>query len=160
MIGGGYYICGSFDSAAEYFARSINGCYARDVWLQPRGIFRAMFSSENNYSKKGFCAELAANMGTICRPSRELRYIPGELKTEMARPPPVYFEDSATGLGHCAICDKRGVLGRCQSCGLLLHHSCAAPELPGRALQKRMGMWRKKHACRQFMLRRFNSRDA
>ena len=37
-------------------------------WMQPRGIFRAMFSREDNYSKKEFCAELAANIGTICRP--------------------------------------------------------------------------------------------
>ena len=103
-------------------------------WLQPRGIFRAMFSEENNYSKKDFCAELAASMGTVCQPVREFGYISGELLADMSRPPPLYFEDSATGLGHCAICDKRGVLGRCQNCGLLLHHSCAAPELPGRAL--------------------------
>ena len=103
-------------------------------WLQPRGFFRAMFSEENNYSKKDLCADLPANMGTICRPMREFAYIYGDLLADMARPTPLYFEDSATGLGHCAICDKRGVLGRCQNCGLLLHHSCAAPQLPGRPL--------------------------
>ena len=73
-------------------------------WLQPRGIFRAMFSEENNYSKRDFCAELAANMGTICRPMRELAYISGELLADMARPTPlVPYATNAGCLGGARI---------------------------------------------------------
>ena len=55
-----------------------------------------------------------------------------ELRRALAVPIPVYVEDSEVGPGLCCACGKKGVLGRCLRCGLLMHYSCIAPILPGR----------------------------
>ena len=45
--------------------------------------------------------------------------------------PPVFFENEDKGFGLCVVCGKKGVLGRCTRCGLLMHFTCVPPELPG-----------------------------
>ena len=50
----------------------------------------------------------------------------------MSTPPPIHIEDSKMGPGLCCACGKNGMLGRCPSCGLLMHHARVAPILPGR----------------------------
>ena len=44
---------------------------------------------------------------------------------------PTYVEDDPGGVGSCAVCGKRGVLGRCKVCGLLMHLTCVGSDLPG-----------------------------
>ena len=46
----------------------------------------------------------------------------------LAVPVPVYIEDNETGLGECAVCGNKGVMGRCVSCGLWKHYSCVGPK--------------------------------
>ena len=47
-----------------------------------------------------------------------------EIRRLLALPIPIYFEDDQEGMGHCVVCGKKGCLGRCSSCGLLVHVGC------------------------------------
>ena len=57
----------------------------------------------------------------------ELKKVWPAIKACLSIVPPLYIEDNATGLGECAICGNKGVLGRCVACGLLMHYSCIGP---------------------------------
>ena len=40
--------------------------------------------------------------------------------------------EEGDGSGLCCVCSKKGAFGRCLRCGLLMHHGCIQPSLPGR----------------------------
>ena len=104
-------------------------------FLQPRGILRCVVQSGAAYLKEGFGRQLAAAIGTAARKDGDLDGAFEKIRRYLALPVPLYFEDDAAGVGACAVCGKRGVLGRCDTCGLLLHLTCASPRLPGRVLE-------------------------
>ena len=104
-----------------------------EVWfLQPRGIARSVAVTRSSYCRSGFAQEFAAAVGASARMEEDLTSVYEEMPLLLSRPLPVYLEDDVDGMGACAVCGKRGALGRCTACGLLTHHACLAPTLPGR----------------------------
>ena len=95
--------------------------------VQPRGIYREVVVTPGCADER-FAKDLA---GLLAAPA-EPKLRSDELRRALAVPPPVYIEDSEVGPGLCCACGKKGVLGRCLKCGLLMHYSCVAPILPGR----------------------------
>ena len=63
-------------------------------------------------------------IGTVARYIDDTAPVDAAFKAAIEVPVPVYFEDDHTGVGTCAICGKRGALGRCAQCGLLFHIGC------------------------------------
>lgn len=102
------------------------------AFRQPRGVIRAVVQAGWGIPKKSFGDELAISIGTVARPEEELSLALEDFEPCLDIPVPVHIEDDASGVGICAVCGKRGVLGRCPICGMLLHMACVPPELPGR----------------------------
>ena len=104
-------------------------------FLQPRGIFRCMIQGGNSYVRKKFGDDLAPALGIVSHDLESARN--QDLKEEfthcLLKPVPQFIEDDPSGVGYCAICEKRGVLGRCVVCGLLMHYTCVSSETPGAA---------------------------
>ena len=44
---------------------------------------------------------------------------------------PLFFENEHKVFGLCVVCGKKGVLGRCLRCGILMQYTCVLPEQPG-----------------------------
>ena len=82
--------------------------------------------------KRAFGDELAASIGGPSIQEAELPPVYAELMRLVDTPVAIYIEDDTSGMGACAVCGKKGVLGRCFQCGLLMHHTCVSPQLPGR----------------------------
>merc|ERR1712159_94760 len=93
-----------------------------------------MLQSGTSRPKKQFGAAL---VGTGGFPAITLGEFGGEPATKiralLERKPPVFLEDNPTGLGECGVCNKCGVLGRCPTCGFLMHFSCISPTSSGDA---------------------------
>ena len=95
--------------------------------LQPATGPREIIISKE-YQHGAFARALG---GMIAAPvSREI-FEPSRLKGFLARRPPVLIE-TGDGSGLCCVSGKKGALGRCPLCGLLMHHGCVQPTLPGR----------------------------
>ena len=93
------------------------------------------FTGKDVFHRHEFARELAADVGTVARDASEARWTLRQLAALLAEPVPLFIEDDdLSGVGACVVCGRRGALGRCPTCGLLVHYSCAPPELPGRPL--------------------------
>jgi hypothetical protein len=103
------------------------------AFQQPRGVLRAVTQTGSSTIKASFGNELAATIGTVARPDLDYFFADAIWYLSTTKPP-IYIEDDPTGFGECAICGKRGALGRCSKCGLLLHLTCAVPSVPGNDL--------------------------
>ena len=104
------------------------------VMIQPRGFRRLVIASESYSRTKGaFARALAAAIGTVCvAPGDPVQAKMHEYLLErLSVEPPIYIEDDVAGSGCCAVCGKRAALGRCTSCGLLMHVSRVPPRHPG-----------------------------
>ena len=97
--------------------------------LQPSTMPREIMVSKN-YQLRGFAKELGAMIAAPVRSEEDVSGW-GRISSALARRPPLLIEDG-DGSGLCCICSKQGALGRCPKCGLLMHHSCVQPILPGR----------------------------
>ena len=102
--------------------------------LQPRGILRSVVVTPRFESTHGrFAKELAAALGCPSVGEKDpLIMRAGRVAYESLQvEPPVYIEDDVNGFGLCAVCGKRSALGRCATCGLLMHFRCVPPPAPG-----------------------------
>ena len=98
--------------------------------VQPTGIYREVISTGQCNQKefvKRFATLIAAPAETDC-------FRTGTLKQALANRTPIYVDNDEVGEGLCCVCAKRGALGRCTRCGLLMHHSCVSPRVPGSLL--------------------------
>ena len=95
--------------------------------LQPAGV-----PCEILLSKGHFYGEFARGLGGVLpAPIGQETFNPGRIMQSLLQRPAVIVEDVSCG-GLCCICNKKGALGRCPRCGLLMHHGCSQPMLPGR----------------------------
>ena len=105
-------------------------------FVQPRGVFRLVVQSNSSYHKHAFGRALAQAAGVASWSPDDLGNSPAveAAVTLLQLPVPRYVEDDDSGnkgSGTCGICVKRGVLGRCLKCGLLMHYTCIRAEHPG-----------------------------
>ena len=76
------------------------------------------------------------DIGTPCRFEADWGLVCQQFALSLSTRPPVYVkDDDPSGVGACVVCSKRGTLGRCPVCGLLMHYTCVPARLPGRAQQ-------------------------
>ena len=97
--------------------------------LQPSTMLWEIIVSKN-YQLKGFEKDLGAMIAAPVRSEDDVSGR-GRISSALARRPPLLIEDG-DGSGLCCVCSKQGAFGRCPKCGLLMHHSCVQPTLPGR----------------------------
>ena len=113
-------------------------------FLQPRGVYRMVVRDGLMRGAEGFAKALAVNVGTLMHTLAEVKSnnLAERVRENLAIRRPVYVEDDPTGVGACAVCGKRGALGRCEKCGLLMHYGCIADvELQTKACRKSPGKW-------------------
>ena len=104
------------------------------AYLQPKGIYSVLLQSGTSKLKLEFGAALLGVGGFPASPVDQFCGEPAKkIKTVLQVRPPIFLEDNPTGLGECGIRDKRGALGRCTRCGLLMHYTCIAPNASGEA---------------------------
>ena len=106
--------------------------------LQPRGIVRTVVVTPKYVDlHQRFGKDLAAAIGTPCLVDGDPLLIRAAdvVSTKLHQEPPIYIEDDVAGHGCCAVCGKRSALGRCVSCGLLMHFRCVPPLTPGGPLE-------------------------
>ena len=95
--------------------------------IQPTGIYREVMVSRKCIQK-----EFVRQFGDlIAAPPERERLRTGALRVALSLSTPLYFEDDEAGMGLCCVCGKKGALGRCPKCGILMHYSCVSPRLPG-----------------------------
>ena len=95
--------------------------------VQPTGIYREVVVTKQSNQK-----EFVREFGTlIAAPPETDRFRTANLRAALLTKAPVYIEDDEACQGLCCVCGKKGALGRCRRCGLLMHYSCVAPRLPG-----------------------------
>jgi hypothetical protein len=104
-------------------------------FMQPRGVMRTVIQSGTSYIKADYGSALAIAIGTTSVAESDLAPVYELLDHFLRLPLPLFVEDDTGGQGECAVCGKRGVLGRCVDCGLLMHFTCVTPTLPGRPQQ-------------------------
>ena len=71
----------------------------------------------------------------VAAPVNNERFETELLRQALSRPTPMYVEDDVHGVGICCDCARKGVLGRCPKCGLLMHYTCVSPSYHGEGIQ-------------------------
>ena len=121
-------------TSTRYISEELLNAIPELGYLQPRLFPRFVVLSGTMPAKAAFGEELAEIISAPSFLEKEFPHhsrVKSDLATALSQIPPVYIEDDASGLGHCIVCNKRGVLGRCPACGLLMHYSCLSPLHPG-----------------------------
>ena len=95
-------------------------------FAQPRGMMRTVIQGGNSYVRKKFGDALGLAIGVTAQKMSELdsEEMREAISAALAAKVPKYIEDDPSGIGNCAICQKRGVMGRCPICGILMHLTC------------------------------------
>ena len=119
-------------ATGRYTMDDVHAAVPEGKFPQPRGFERSVAMSRKILPiHRAFAEGLAVFVGTCARSEDDLAPIYAALQKAISLPVPIYFEDDATGTGQCAICGKRGALGRCAQCGLLFHIRCMGTPEPG-----------------------------
>ena len=96
--------------------------------VQPRGVLRKVII-EGRYIHERFAHALGGALGAV--PGQWQEAEKQALSQALLELPPVYVESADRGYGLCVVCGKKGVLGRCERCGALMHYTCIRSEGPG-----------------------------
>ena len=107
--------------------------------IQPCGVPRIVFVGDSFLHKDyAMCLATAAGTTSVSPGDPCAQNFWAELARSLCVEPPVYIEDDIAGSGCCVVCGKRGALGRCPTCGLLMHFGCVLPSTPGGELSCQM----------------------